>query len=95
MRNEWNRPLSRTACNLHPHKHLQCLAAKAQSDPLRKIRDLIIFAKIMRKCAIQPPTAPCYLQLLRCLCELLFKNLPPQSPARISAHFAYLTPQRQ
>jgi hypothetical protein len=43
MRNDSMTPTSHIVSNVHPHKHLPRVAVQSPSQPLRKIRDLIIF----------------------------------------------------
>jgi hypothetical protein len=56
MRNGRQQPFHRQRPKTLARSDLQQLCPSPPSRPLRKIRDLIIFAKIMRKCAITRPT---------------------------------------
>ena len=51
MRNSSMNPKSHLVCNVHPHKHLRRDTPQRANTPLRKIRDFLSFAKMLRKCA--------------------------------------------
>jgi hypothetical protein len=91
MRNEWKRRVSRPVCNLHAHKHLQRLAAKAHSDALRKIRDLIIFRENQAQMRNKAPDATPQPASVRFLCLLRDLALAMHSLARKGTRFSPFT----